>query len=258
MPADPAWGFGAGVDEGSGALEKRIWTATVCKGNKIAIKQGQTEVTHRGLGPPPPPTHSASLTPFSTSSFTHQWVCLYFLKPLDLSSLCPSAPNSLNLSLCSSVLIPFVLRCQTPYKFQSQPFRPKASRYIEDGSKRKVHPSFLYKSSPGPAAQLVPSYQNQNFAMKLRATFNLQIYGNWLWNVLKRQVFACSSFSNVSIWGLYNCTFEIVLVCDIIYLKKVDCLHWTHIQGFLPRGQVFVWPIHNPQPPAYQPMDHLH
>ena len=143
MPADPAWGFGAGVDEGSGALEKRIWTATVCKGNKIAIKQGQTEVTHRGLGKPPP-THSASLTPFSTRSFTHQRVCLSFLKPLDLSSLCPSAPNSLNLSLCSSVLIPFVLRCQTPYKFQSQSFRLKASRYIEDGSNRNVHPSFLF------------------------------------------------------------------------------------------------------------------
>ena len=41
--ADSAWGFEAGVDEGSRALQKRIWTATVCRGYKRAIKQGQIE-----------------------------------------------------------------------------------------------------------------------------------------------------------------------------------------------------------------------
>lgn len=66
---------------------------------KRAIKQGQTEVTQRGLGKHTP-THSASFTPFSARSFTHQCVCLSFLKPLDLSSSCPSAPT-LSISHCT-------------------------------------------------------------------------------------------------------------------------------------------------------------
>lgn len=96
MPADPAWGFGAGVDEGSGALEKRIWTATVCKGNKIAIKQGQTEVTHRGLGTPPPrhtqhpslPSPLAhSLISESVSIFSNHWIYHLYVPPLQTLSI---------------------------------------------------------------------------------------------------------------------------------------------------------------------------
>lgn len=72
------------------------------RGRKRAIKEGQREGRWRGLGKYGV-THSASLAPHSTHSFTHQCVCRSFLSPAALSSPCSSANPSISFVLTSVV-----------------------------------------------------------------------------------------------------------------------------------------------------------
>ncbi len=98
------------VDEGSRALEKRMWTATVCRGYKRAIKQGQPEVTPRGLEKHTL-THSASFPPFSARSFTHQCSCLSFSQTAGSVTLLPLS-TSFTVLICThffSVAMPEVV-----------------------------------------------------------------------------------------------------------------------------------------------------
>lgn len=96
--------------DGADGGERRIWTTTVRRGHKRAIKRGQTEGTRRGLGKHTL-TRSASLTPFTAHSFTFLR-CLSSLQPPDQSW---SNPSAFKLSPCSSAVTPPPRQRQEPH-----------------------------------------------------------------------------------------------------------------------------------------------
>lgn len=105
--------FGAGVDEGSRALKKRVWMATVRKGYKKSHKTGSNGGDMERSGKTHPDT--LSIPHSILRSLIHSSVCLSLFSQTTGSVILLSlSSHSPHLSPYSPALIPFGLRRQKP------------------------------------------------------------------------------------------------------------------------------------------------